>query len=267
MYKILISTAAIASLAACEIKYQDEVIDPDVTANVAELAEFGTLQRQANGDVLLTAGDEEITLSAEEILEISEINDGSDGFFSYQGGQSMWYAVAFQHQTNDVEVAGGIVQTGNGDLPVFSSFSGLNGQTTSTPTTGSTNYAGLWGLGYETDHQDVHSDFGGLTLNHDFENNAITGSGTSFYERSGPESAPVLFVDAAANADGSIAGTVTFSAYSDTDLVADLEAGFFGEDAAQIAGAFSGDGIGGILHAERGATVPEPVLGDQDLRF
>lgn len=263
MYKIIFPTLVIASVSACDIKLldNDNAATPDVSADIVEPAQFATFQRQSNGDVLLTSGDGEITIPAARFAEY----EAEYGMRSTIFGDGDTFTVGVSKVTDNVELAAAMTITDtDGPRDIINFFSGISGEVSATPTTGTTNYAGAWVAGFKDLMDYPDGDYGPLTLNHDFSDNSITGTGTSDFN-SGPmpfDAGPVFTVDGVANADGSISGTVTHTRdyggeYGTVARVGDLDAGFFGENGEEIAGAFTGDGIGGILHAERGATLPD----------
>jgi hypothetical protein len=247
MNKFLLTAAAISGLAGCDLLNQSSSSDTaeqtaqEAVEDVIEATQYATFERQENGDVVLSADGQEFTIPAARFAEYDLGTEAKYGYVSVPGGYSNFVS----QSSENVDVAGGVVQTNDGGV-VYTGYSGVDGDTVLAPTSGSTNYAGTWAAAHETNHNDIHVNYGDLTLTHDFNDNSVTGSGT--YTGGGAE---VLSVDAMADAGGDITGTVTLSIYSDAVRTGDLEAGFFGEGASEIAGAFNGDGLGGTILAER----------------
>jgi len=133
-------------------------------------------------------------------------------------GQNAWLGDtdrAQAYESENVTAIGGISEDGT----PFAALSGSVGEAPTGDATFSGRYSVLQGTNLSSS---------ALTLNYDLESGAITNDGGD------------LTVDAAAS-ELSIDGTVTFDGQTGT-----LEANFFGDD--EIAGAFTGDEIGGIIH-------------------
>lgn len=149
--------------------------------------------------------------------DVEVILDDSDTPVTISG-QTAWLGDqdrAQSFQSDNVIAVGGIAEDGT----PFAALSGVVGAAPTGDATFSGSYSVLQG-------QDLRS--APLTLNYDLETGAITNDGGD------------LTVDATAT-EVNITGTVAFE-----DQSGILEGNFFGED--EIAGAFTGDDIGGIIH-------------------
>ncbi len=250
MNKFLLAAAVLSGLAACDKSSSSDVVEQttqEAAEDVIEVTQFATFERQENGDVVLTAGDNEVTIPAASFAASDFGPNAKFGSMSIPSG----YVYVVSQSSDNVDVAGALGWTTDA-VVVFSSYSGVDGDTVEAPTSGSTNYAGTWTAAYQTNHDDIQTYYGDLTLTHDFDDNSVIGSGT--YTGGVDE---ILSIDAMAGAGGDITGTVTLSIYADAVRTGDLEAGFFGEGAAEIAGAFNGDGVGGTILAERQPLIVE----------
>lgn len=239
MKRILAPIAAMSIVGACTSN--DAIPEIEVTS-------FASYVLQDNGDVVLSVGDEVVTITAAELATARALGGGAEEI-----AISQWYEHYVTQSSDNVAVAAGAAYLGSFPEYTFTGYGGIAGETVATPISGSTEYLGTWAAVIETDHSDVHPEWGGLTLSHSFEDNSILGSGNL----SGG-STQVLSIDAVAGAGGDITGTVTFDGYGpDYTRTGDLTAGFFGAGAAEIAGVFIGEGIAGTMLAER---QPEMVV-------
>ncbi len=244
MKRILAPIAAMSIVGACTSNTAIDAI-PEI-----EVTSFVSYALQENGDVILSGSDGDITIPAADLANFATLSGGAEQLVIAQ-----WSEHYVRQSSDNVAVAAGSTLLGEVFTPeaIFVGYGGIAGETVVTPTSGSTEYQGTWAAVAETDHNDVHTEWGDLTLSHSFEGNSITGTGNL----SGG-STQVLSIEAIAGAGGDITGTVTFDGYGpDYIRTGNLTAGFFGAGAAEIAGVFIGEGIAGTMLAER---QPEMVV-------
>lgn len=233
---IILPIAAMSILGACT---SNTSVDPIPEIEVTSFASYAI---QENGDVVLSGSEGEITITAAELANAVTNYGSVEQFYTSSIGQNGRYVV---QSSDNVAVAAGSQY--DYYESIFTGYGGIAGETVVTPSSGSTEYQGEWAATVETDHLDVHTEYGDLTLSQSFENNSITGTGNWY-----GGSTQVLSIDAVAGAGGDITGTATFSGYGpDYIRTGDLTAGFFGEGATEIAGVFIGDGIAGTMLADR----------------
>lgn len=234
---IILPIAAMSILGACT---SNTSVDPIPEIEVTSFASYAI---QENGDVVLSGSEGEITITAAELANFRTLGGSVEELLISPFEQYV------KQSSDNVAVAAGSTGT---DVftpeAIFTSYGGIAGETVVTPTSGSTEYQGTWAAAVETDHFDVHTVFGDLTLSHSFEDNSITGAGRDRFGGTNQ----VLSIDAVAGAGGDITGTATFDGYGpDYIRTGDLTAGFFGEGATEIAGVYIGDGIAGTMLADR----------------